>query len=707
MSKHFIPSICALVFTHLLAFGQDVDSSRATWQDETMPDSVRFMALYDMVWADYLFSAPDSAIHFALQMQDEAKQAGSIKYEALGVDLQAAAWYVKGELRKALEFYTRSLAMHEQSGNNESVADVTTNMASMYSFLGAHDTALVLYAKGLKTHELLNDSTAIANDLNAIGRVHMVHGDHARAIEFYRKSLRIMEALKDERGLATGHACLGSLYINQGDYEHALLEHEAALRLAEGSNSVHQVAKAHAAIGTCLEELEDTAAAMKHYRLALEAARSLDDQLTIASAMNNIAALELKQDRPEYALRHYTEAAAIAGSADHPFGEASALVGRASALLALHQPAQALKTAENASVVATEAEDLTLERDAAQMLYRVYKTLGRPAEALAAHELYLVLEDSLMREENQREVIRFELSHAYEQQAMADSLRRQEEQLQLETSHAIELAEERSHRFMLLGFIVVVALFGAGAWSRARHIAHTNREILSAQGKLVEAERRREAALVRTRIASDIHDELGSNLTKIRLLSKEVSAVNGAGSNTLAPMAERMVVLSDEASKALSDLVWATDQHNDSVKELVDRAHHFTIDLCQAASIPLLTDFAHEGPDFPLSPEDRHDLFRTLKELVNNAVKHAQASRINVTFHTGPKGYLLRVQDNGRGFDELEVVAGKGSRSMRTRSERLECRPIVHSSPGEGCLVIIEGQWPGLKGRAISDEHDS
>ena len=212
MSKHFIPSICALVFTHLLAFGQDVDSSRATWQDETTPDrGVRFMALYDMVWADYLFSAPDSAIHFALQMQDEAKQAGSIKYEALGVDLQAAAWYVKGELRKALEFYTRSLAMHEQSGNNESVADVTTNMASMYSFLGAHDTALVLYAKGLKTHELLNDSTAIANDLNAIGRVHMVHGDHARAIEFYRKSLRIMQALKDERGLATGHACLGSL----------------------------------------------------------------------------------------------------------------------------------------------------------------------------------------------------------------------------------------------------------------------------------------------------------------------------------------------------------------------------------------------------------------------------------------------------------------------------------------------------------------
>ena len=707
MSKRIFPTLCALAFSHLLTFGQDVDSSRATWQDTTKPDSVRFMALYDLVWDEYAFSAPDSAIILAKQMQQQAEETVSIRFQAMGLDLQAVAWYVKGDLRKALSFYGRSLPMHERDGNNKSVADVTTNMASMYSFLGAHDTALTLYAKGLATHELLNDSLAIANDMNAIGRVHMVHGDHARAIEFYRKSLRIMEALKDQLGLATGHACLGSLYINQGDYDQALLEYEAALRLAEGSNSVHQVAKAHAAIGTCLEELQDTTAAMDHYRMALEAAQSLDDQLTIASAMNNIAALELKQGLSEKALQHYTEAAAIARSADHPFGEASALVGRALALLALHEPAEALKAAHKASVVATEAEDLTLERDAAQALYRVYKTLGRPAEALAAHERYLVMEDSLMREENQREVIRFQLAHVYEQQAMSDSLRLQEQQLQLEASHAIELAEERTRRFMLLGFIVIVMLLGAGVWSRARHTSRANREILSAQGKLVEAERRREAALVRTRIASDIHDELGSNLTKIGLLGKEVSAVNGSGPNTLAPMAERMAVLSVEANKALSDLVWATDQQNDSAKELVDRAHHFTLDLCQAASIPVHTDFAHEGPDFPLSPEDRHDLFLTLKELVNNAVKHSQASQINVTFHTGPKGYLLRVQDNGRGFDELVVVAGKGSRSMRTRSERLDCSPIVHTSPGKGCLVIIEGRWPGLKERLIPNEHDS
>lgn len=688
-----------------MAVGQDVDSLRSIWQDASKPDSVRFLAFYDLVWNGYLFSDPDSGILLAAEMQQQAKNVGSIRFEALGLDLQAAAWYVKGDLRKALSIYTRSLAMHEQSGNHESVADVTTNMASMYSFLGAHDTALALYDKGLTEHQLLNDSLAIANDLNAIGRVYMVRGDHARAVELYTKSMRILEALGSKRGLATGHAGMGSLYILQGDYVQALKEYEASFGSANELNDLHLVAVAHVHIGTCHEELGDTMTAMKDYNAAFDVATTLDDQVMLASAGNKIAALKLKQGSPEDALRLYTEAARIGHAAEHPFGEATALIGRAAALLTLHRAQEALQSAQQANGVAIDAEDLTLNRDAAEMLYRIYKVLGKPYEALAAHERYVLLDDSLMREENQREVLRFGLAHAYEQQTMADSLRRQGEQLLSERSHSDQLNKERNRRSMLLGFFVIAVLIGVGAWSRARHAARMNRKILSAQKDLVEAERRSEAALVRSRIASDIHDDLGSSLTKLGLLGKEVALYDVAYSNPLSPAALRMSELADEANTALSDLVWATDQHHDSAKELVARAELFAKELCQAASIQLFADFVHVGPDLPLLPDVRHDLFRILKEILNNTVKHAQASRIDVTFHSSGKGYMLQITDNGRGTDGVAPGSGNGMRNVFARCARLQCKPNIRSSSGKGFTFLIEGSWPRTNERQIPNEH--
>ncbi|MEO8067881.1 MAG: tetratricopeptide repeat protein [Flavobacteriales bacterium] len=676
-----------------------MDSLRTVWLDAHQPDSVRFSAYYDLVWDGYLFSDPDTARIMALTLQQQARSKQDHVFEARASELIAASWYVQGDLRTALLHYDTALALHKRNRDDEGYADVLTNMASMRSFLGELDTALVLYGEGLAIHERMLDSVSIANDLNAIGRVHMTRGDHARAVDHFKRSLRIQQALHNQRGLATGFINLGALYLLQGDYAKALERYEEALVIAEELDDRHLAGKILVEIGTCHEELGDKTLAIGYYRRSLAEREAIVDEHGIIGSLNKLGELQRQNGALDSALATFRRSAELGRSLELPFGEGTALVGIAHTLMGLGRSREAITIAEKAQAVANDAEDLSLNRDVAALLFKLFKATGKNVEALAMHERFVLLNDSMMREENQREVLRYEFAYTYEQQALADSLRHQQEQFARTLAHADQLGQERNRRNMFGAGLGLALLLALGIWARMRYMAKADRAIVAAQAQLIESERQLESEKVRTRIASDIHDDLGSDLTKIGSLCREIKRSTSEQGASTAVLAERVVSLSDDAAAALSQIVWAADPAQDSAQGLVARAAEYAHRMLVGSGIEHRLHFAHEGADLQLEPGIKHDVFMLLKELLNNALKHAQANRIDVSLVTNAVGFKLAVQDDGKGYDTEGIRIGNGMRSIVARSKRIGAVVTTKSAPGKGCSVRIEGPWNGRTGQ--------
>ena len=156
-------------------------------------------------------------------------------------------------------------------------------------------------------------------------------------------------------------------------------------------------------------------------------------------------------------------------------------------------------------------------------------------------------------------------------------------------------------------------------------------------------------------------------------------------------LAERIVGLSADATAALGDIVWAADPLQDSAQGLVDRASIFVHRLLEDIGIEHRLEFVHNGEDRMLDPGTKHDIFMLLKELINNALKHSGASRIEASLITDAQRFRIRVHDNGKGFDIAGTRKGNGLRSIEARSARIGASVDPDSAPGDWCTVTIEG----------------
>jgi signal transduction histidine kinase len=200
--------------------------------------------------------------------------------------------------------------------------------------------------------------------------------------------------------------------------------------------------------------------------------------------------------------------------------------------------------------------------------------------------------------------------------------------------------------------------------------------------RLVEVER------LRTRIASDLHDDLGSSLSQISILSEMVRAqLSGQAARLTEPLA-RIGTLSRESVDSMSDIVWAIDPLLDTPQHLLQRMRQFANELLDVHGINV--QFEASGDARPqLATELRRHVFLIFKELLNNVVRHANATTVTVKVTVAPKELQLWVTDDGRGFQRAGATPGHGLRGMQRRATELGGSLDVASQPGAGTRAHV------------------
>jgi signal transduction histidine kinase/ligand-binding sensor domain-containing protein len=207
-----------------------------------------------------------------------------------------------------------------------------------------------------------------------------------------------------------------------------------------------------------------------------------------------------------------------------------------------------------------------------------------------------------------------------------------------------------------------------------------------------------EIATMRTRIATDLHDDIGANLTKIAILS-EVTRRQLEGNTEAGDRLSTIARISRESVASMSDMVWAINPKRDTLRDTIRRMRQHAEDVFAGRGVPL--EFhAPEGDDRLRIPLDvRREFFLIFKEALNNAVRHSECHTLRVDVDVNESGLHLRVADDGVGFDTNTEAAGNGMTSMRRRAEKVGGTLDVISAPGHGTAVLLS--VPGAYARRL------
>jgi signal transduction histidine kinase len=244
-----------------------------------------------------------------------------------------------------------------------------------------------------------------------------------------------------------------------------------------------------------------------------------------------------------------------------------------------------------------------------------------------------------------------------------------------------------------IGFyvITVIALVGG----TVRVVSH--RRLRHALARL---EQQRSLERERMRIAQDMHDEMGSKLTKISFLSEHVK-MDVVQAGPLAGKIESIAVTARDLLKTMDEIVWVVNPRNDSLENLAAYLSHHAAEYFQNTAIECEMKLPRAMPEHPLSSEARHNLFLAFEEALNNVLKHSGASRVKIEMLVNAADFEIMVNDNGRGFEAAPFAAagpprngqggrrGNGLRNLRQRLANIGGECVIHSQPGQGSTVTL------------------
>ena len=188
---------------------------------------------------------------------------------------------------------------------------------------------------------------------------------------------------------------------------------------------------------------------------------------------------------------------------------------------------------------------------------------------------------------------------------------------------------------------------------------------------------------LRLRIARDLHDEVGSNLGSIALLGEVLQQQPAAHTEEISEI--RRVAM--QTVESLRDIVWFLDPASDNMNELLLRMKETARTMLPG--IPFEFHSAPERAAAKPSLELRRNLFPMFKEILHNVARHARATRVHIEVQIGPSLFLLRVVDDGIGFDEARVRAGNGLKNLRRRTAEMSGAIEIQSRPGQGTTVTL------------------
>ncbi len=449
-------------FLLLLAFSvaslaQNKEQWVYAWSDKSLSDSTRFGAVYNLAW-EYAYIQTDTALMYAQSAFEFANELNNDHYRCKVLNVLGGVYLIKSDLGRAKDYFE----------------------------------------KALKLAEKINDSNALASAHNNLGGLHFSENNMPEAQRHYGQSYEIYLKTNNKSGQARALSNLGQVSEEQGEYQKALQRYESALATKQEVGD--KTGTAYINIGNVYQMQQDLAKAEELYLRAIEQLKKEDDHWNLSDAYTDYADVRALQGDNNTAIEYYDKCIVLSEELNNPTTKAFVLHKKGSLYLDQNNFSDAKKFCEASFLLSGEIQDIENGAAACECLHNAYKLKGDFKNALAYHELFVEMSDSLTRLKSMDDVSKISLKHDYEMRSLEDSLSREEERIKTEYTFEAEINRKKNERnVFIVGAIFILLLAGVLA----------NRLWFSTKTKkIIQKERERSDSLLLNILPAAVAQEL-------------------------------------------------------------------------------------------------------------------------------------------------------------------------------------------------------
>jgi two-component system, NarL family, sensor kinase len=579
---------------------------------------------------------------------------------------------------KAISYGNKAIALGSQLHYNKGVAQAYNDLGIIFYDKENYDTAIYLYQQALKIRQQMNDDLGIAKLYNKIGIVYQRESVFDKALDNQIKALDIFRKFNNDIGVSYSLNNIGIVNQNMGQYEEAIKYHLQSVAIKEKIGDKTGLAGSYVNIGNIYLIQEDFDSARIFYIKATDMCRLLGDKEYLSNSLNNLGKLYIKTKDFANALPVIKESYQLRSELTDTKGMVSCLSNLSEIYIGLKLYDSAAAVLNKGMVMAKSAVNCKPELNGIyQNFANLYEATGDTGKALAMYKLYSTTKDSLYTDE---------LGETFADLATKYKTLEKENQIQ---QQEFEIKQRNYWIAGIAGLLVLGALLGYSYYRRMRlqQQAKLQTEILKQQElatkAVIEAEERE-----RKRIAGDLHDGVGQTMSAAKMNLSAIQSNLPFVSEEQRINFEKVVHLIDESCQEVR-----TVSHNmmpnallkaglsSAVREFIDKIDQHII------KISLYTEGLNERIDTNVETV----LYRVIQECVNNVIKHAGASQLDISLIKDKEGISTTIEDNGKGFDSKDTTKfnGIGLKNIQSRIDYLKGTVEWDSSPGNGTLVAI------------------
>jgi ligand-binding sensor domain-containing protein len=193
---------------------------------------------------------------------------------------------------------------------------------------------------------------------------------------------------------------------------------------------------------------------------------------------------------------------------------------------------------------------------------------------------------------------------------------------------------------------------------------------------------------MRNSISRDLHDEIGSSVSSVNMLSMVAKKQLGEG-HPVTPLLTQISQSAQNAGDSINDIIWSIHPQNDSIERILLRMKELAAEMLEPNEIAYQIDFDNQLTRLDIPMQDRRHLFMLYKEALNNLIKYAGCKNAFLSMQVIDNNLVMKIEDDGIGFDKANHKPGNGLINMQQRAIEMKAELLITASPGKGCSIVL------------------
>ncbi|MCC5932069.1 MAG: tetratricopeptide repeat protein [Cyclobacteriaceae bacterium] len=509
----------------------------------------------------------------------------------------------------------------------ENIAGSYLNMANVYGQMGQNEKRQESVYKALKIFEQRQNKYGLAFCYNALGNIFYEQKIYEKAQQYYQNSYDIREKLGDKRGMATVLNNLANVHMDTDRLSEALAFQTRSMQINDSLNLKEEVAK----------------------------------------NLINQGKIYQKKGALKEALDKFQEAYALLQKINIHSLDAFVLAEMGRVQSQLDEKDNAYKSLNLSIEEARKRSDPTSELNAHAFLKDLLLKEGKYKEAFEIQSREFALKDSLEGVNLKMKLQELETQYQVEIKENEIALLKAEKELD-----KAALFQEKANQRLYLSVFFALFIIAAILINRYRVLNETKRQL--------------EVEILRNNIARDLHDDLGSTLSSIHIISKmAMLKENGKAGQDFSKISHHAAGMMDK----LGDIVWSIHPNNDHLDQLIIKMREFAVEILEPKGITIDFQCDADVEKLKIHLEKRKNIFLIFKESINNIAKYSECQHVMIALHCKEGQLNMIIKDDGVGFDVTKNGKGNGLRNMRERARHIGGEVLIESLQQSGSSVQL------------------